>query len=208
MTNYPNEQALIKQLISGDEQAYRHVVKNYQSSMLYVARSIVGTSIADEIVQDAWLSVIKALPKFEGRSSLKTWILRIVSNSAKSRLRKESRQFAAGDAADLEILSSLPSEKFNDNGSWATPPKHWDIASPDALIASEELNNIVRRAIDKLPSLQQSIVTLREMEGLKMEDICKILEISESNSRVLLHRARTKIWQAIDKHQGKENVEL
>jgi len=208
MTNYPNEQALITQLLKGDEQAYRYIVKNYQSSMQYVARSIVGTAIADEIVQDAWLSVIKALPKFEGRSSLKTWILRIVSNSAKSRLRKESRQFAAGDAADLEILSSLPSEKFNDNGSWATPPKHWDIASPEALIASEELNNVVHRTINKLPTLQQSIVTLREMEGLEMEDICKILEISESNSRVLLHRARTKIWQAIDKHQGKENVEL
>jgi len=208
MTNYSDEQALIQQLLNSDEHAYRHIVKNYQGSMLYVARSIVGAANADEIVQDAWLSVIKALPKFEGRSSLKTWILRIVSNSAKTRLRKESRQFAAGNAADLEVLSNLSSEKFNENGSWATPPKHWDIASPDALIASEELNNVIRRTIDKLPALQQSIVTLREMEGLGMEDICKILEISESNSRVLLHRARTKIWQAIDKHQGKENVEL
>lgn len=208
MADYSDEQTLIRQLISGDEAAYRYVVKSYQASMQYVARSIVGSSIADEIVQDAWLSVVKALPKFEGRSSLKTWILRIVSNSAKSRLRKESRQFAAGDAADLEAMSSLPHETFNDKGGWADPPKHWDIDSPDALIASEELNEIVRHTMDKLPPLQQSIIMLREMEGLSMENICKILEISESNSRVLLHRARTKIWQAIDKHQGKENVEL
>jgi len=206
--DYSDEQVLIQQLLKRDNQAYRYAVQSYQKSMQYVAKSIVGTAIADEIVQDAWLSVIKALPKFEGRSSLKTWILRIVSNSAKSRLRKESRQFAAGDAADLEILSNAPNDRFNESGHWSNPPKHWDINSPEALIASDELRDIVKHTIEKLPALQQSIITLRDMECIGMEEICKILEISESNSRVLLHRARTKIWQAIDKHQGKENVEL
>jgi len=197
-----DEQDLIKLLLSGDEKAYRHVVKNYHNSMHYVARSIVGTAIADEVVQEAWVSVIKALPRFEGRSSLKTWILRIVSNSAKSRLRKESRHFSAGNANDMEALN-IPDERFSENGHWASPPSHWNIASPDALIAEEELNAVIRQTIDKLPEIQQAIISLRDMDGLSMEEICKILEISESNSRVLLHRARSKIWQAIEKHQGK-----
>ena len=195
------EQELIRQLLNGDEAAYRQVVTDYQSSMLYVARAIVGTAIADEIVQEAWVSVIKALPKFEGRSSLKTWILRIVSNNAKSRLRKESRHFSAGDAADLEVIG-MPHDRFTDNGHWAIPPSRWDIESPDELLTSDELRSCMQQAMDKLPPIQQTILSLRDMDGMSMEEICKILEISESNSRVLLHRARTKVFLAIEKFQG------
>ncbi|MDH3326526.1 MAG: RNA polymerase sigma factor [Gammaproteobacteria bacterium] len=195
------EQILIKRLLNGDENAYRDVVTDYHSSMLYVARAIVGTAIADEVVQEAWVSVIKALPKFEGRSSLKTWILRIVSNNAKSRLRKESRHFSAGDAADLEIIG-MPQERFSDNGHWAVPPSRWNIESPDELLTSDELQSCIRQAIDKLPAIQQTILSLRDMDDMSMEEICKILEISESNSRVLLHRARTKVFLAIEKFQG------
>lgn len=201
MENF-EEQELVKLLLSGDEKAYRHVVKTYHNSMLFVARSIVGTAIAEEVVQEAWLSVIKALPGFEGRSSLKTWVLRIVSNSAKSRLRKESRHFSAGDAQDMEALN-IPDERFVKNGHWSTPPVQWNISSPEALIAEEELNLVIRQTMSRLPEIQQAIISLRDMEGLSMEEICKILEISESNSRVLLHRARTRIWQAIEKYQGK-----
>lgn len=196
-----SEKELINRLLKGDENAFRQVVTDYNQGMLYVARAIVGTAIADEVVQESWLSAIKALPKFEGRSSLKTWILRIVSNSAKSRLRKESRHFSAGDSADLENIG-LPQDRFNENGSWSIPPARWNVESPDALIASDELQACIRFAIDKLPTIQQSILSLRDMEGMSMENICKILEISESNSRVLLHRARTKVFQAIDKYQG------
>ena len=195
------EQDLISRLIDGDEKAYREVVTDYHSSMLYVARAIVGTAIADEIVQEAWISVIKALPKFEGRSSLKTWILRIVSNNAKSRLRKESRHFSAGDAADLEVIG-MPQERFSDDGHWAVPPSRWNIESPDQLLTSEELQTCMREAIDKLPLIQQTILSLRDMDGMSMQEICKILEISDSNSRVLLHRARIKVFQAIEKFQG------
>jgi len=196
-----SEQDLINQLLKGDENAFHQVVTDYQQSMLYVARAIVGPAIADEVVQESWLSTIKALPKFEGRSTLKTWILRIVSNNAKSRLRKESRHFSAGNATDLETIG-LPQDKFNENGSWAIPPSRWNIESPEELLTSDELQACIRDAIDKLPPLQQSILSLRDMEGIAMEDICKVLEISESNSRVLLHRARSKVFLAIDKYQG------
>lgn len=195
------EQVLIQRLLDADEAAYRQVVTDYQSSMLYVARAIVGTAIAEEVVQEAWLSVIKALPKFEGRSSLKTWILRIVSNSAKSRLRKESKHFSAGNAADLEVIG-MPKERFSDDGYWAIPPSRWNIESPDELLTSAELQACMREAMDKLPPIQQTILSLRDMEGMSMQEICKILAISESNSRVLLHRARTKVFQAIEKFQG------
>ncbi len=195
------EENLIKRLIGGDENTFRQIVTDYQPSMLYVARAIVGTAIAEEVVQEAWMSAIKALPKFEGRSSLKTWILRIVSNNAKSRLRKESRHFSAGDAADLEIIG-MPQERFSDNGHWAIPPARWNIESPDELLTSNELYACMQQAISKLPPLQQSILSLRDMDGISMQEICKILDISESNSRVLLHRARTKVFQSIEKFQG------
>jgi len=196
-----SEQNLIKRLLDGDEKAYQQVVTDYHASMLYVARAIVGTAIADEVVQEAWVSVIKALPKFEGRSSLKTWILRIVSNNAKSRLRKESRHFSAGDAADLEVIG-MPENRFSDDGHWAVPPQRWNIESPDELLTSQELQSCMQQAIDKLPPVQQAILSLRDMNDMNMTEICKILDISESNSRVLLHRARTKVFQAIEKFQG------
>ena len=198
--NFIDEQELIEQLIRGEESAFRYAVTNYQQNMLYVARTIVGPAIADEIVQDAWISIIKALPKFEGRSSLKTWILRIVSNSAKTRLRKESRSIAVGDAQDIEI-SALSEDRFKSNGHWSSPPAQWSLATPDALLARDDLKDVIEKTIRSLPDIQQTIISLRDMEGMEMSEICKILDVSESNSRVLLHRARTKIWRAIEKHQ-------
>ena len=205
--DYSNEDVLIKDLLAGEELAFRHVIKTNQSSMLYVARSIAGMSIAEEVVQDAWISIIKALPKFERRSSLKTWSLRIVRNTAITRLQRESRSVAVGDINDLEILSQSK-EKFQKNGSWSSPLGHWDIASPEALLANDELINIIYSAIEKLPPNQQTIISLADIEAIPMDDICNILDISNSNARVLLHRARTKVWQAIEDYEGCENVKL
>ena len=205
--DYSNENLLVKDLLAGNELAFQYVVKTNQSSMLYVARSIAGMSIAEEIVQDAWISIIKALPKFERRSSLKTWSLRIVRNTAITRLKKESRSVAAGDINDLEILSQAK-DKFQDNGNWSSPPSHWDITSPEALLANDELIHIIYSSIEKLPPKQQAIISMADLEAISMEDICNILEISNSNARVLLHRARTKIWQAIEDYEGCENVKL
>lgn len=192
------EQELIKKLIVKDEDAYRYAIKTYNSSMHYVALAIVGDSIADEVVQEAWVAIIRALPKFEGRSSLKTWILRIVSNGAKTRLRKESRTVSMGDASDMETLG-VTVDRFKSNGMWQTPPNSWQAETPESLLASEQLRGKMEQVVDQLPEMQKTVLILREIEGLEMEEICKILDISESNSRVLLHRARTRLWETIDK---------
>ncbi len=196
-----NDDVLIKKMLDGDQASFQHAVTMYQGSMLSVAKAIVGSAIADEVVQEAWLSVIKALPNFERRSSLKTWILRIVSNCAKTRRRKEVRNFAMGNAQDLEQFS-LPAERFRENGMWAIEPSPWSKETPDELLSRDQLRQTITSTINDLPTPQRTVLVLREFEGLEMDEICKILDISASNSRVLLHRARTQIWQAIDQHQS------
>lgn len=196
-----NEQELIEKLINRDEAAFRYAITSYQKAMRYVAMAIVGDSIADEIVQDAWIAVLKALPKFEGRSSLKTWILRIVSNGAKTRLRKESRMVASGDAQDMET-AAIAASRFKEDGHWQAGPSQWQGETPESLLASEQLRGKMQSTIDQLPEMQKTVLMLREIEGINMEEICKILDISESNSRVLLHRARARVWETIDKFKA------
>jgi len=195
-----NEDDIIAKLLANDESAYRQVVRAYHGMMLYVARSIIGDSIAEEVVQEAWLAVLKALPNFERRSSLKTWILRIVSNTAKSRLRRESRIVSLDALTDTDN-AVIASSRFNDRGHWSNPPAVWHADTPESLLASNELKACIDNALNQLSPIQRSVITLRDMQGLDMDTICKILEVSESNARVLLHRARSHIREAIDENQ-------
>lgn len=195
----PSDDILIPKLLARDEQAYRQIVAAYHGLMVHLARAIVGAAIADEVAQESWLAVLKALPKFERRSSLKTWILRIVSNTAKSRLRHESRTVNLGDALDESPI--IDPARFKSNAHWASPPAMWHAETPDALLASTELRTCISTALESLPPIQRAAVTLRDMQGLSMENICKVLEVSESNGRVLLHRARSRIQLAIEEHE-------
>lgn len=197
----PSDDELIPKLLAGDEASYGQVVAAYHGLMVHLARAIVGDAIADEVAQETWVAVLRALPKFERRSSLKTWILRIVSNTAKSRLRHESRTVNLGDA--LEESPIIDPARFKLNAHWASPPAMWHADTPDALLASKELRACIDDALAELPPLQRAAVTLRDMQGLSMEVICKVLEVSESNGRVLLHRARSSIQMAIEEHEGK-----
>ncbi|NOX92072.1 MAG: RNA polymerase sigma factor [Gammaproteobacteria bacterium] len=167
--------------------------------MVHLARAIVGEAIADEVAQEAWVAVLRALPGFERRSSLKTWILRIVSNTAKSRLRHESRTVSLDES--FEESPIVDPARFKPNAHWASPPAMWHADTPDALLASTELRNCISDALAVLPPLQRAAVTLRDMQGLSMEVICKVLEVSESNGRVLLHRARSRIQMAIEEYE-------
>jgi len=195
----PNDDILIPRLLARDEQAYCQVVTAYHGLMVHLARAIIGSAIADEVAQEAWVAVLKALPKFERRSSLKTWILRIVSNTAKSRLRHESRTVNLGD--DFNDSPILDPTRFKADTHWSNPPAMWHADTPEALLASSELKTCISTALTSLSPIQRATVTLRDMQGLSMEDICKVLEVSESNGRVLLHRARTHIQLAIEEHQ-------
>ncbi|HKI74180.1 MAG TPA: sigma-70 family RNA polymerase sigma factor, partial [Pseudomonadales bacterium] len=161
---YESDAALVAALINREEQAFRIAIRRYQSAMLFLANSIAGEKIGDEVVQEAWFSIIRALPRFEARSSLKTWILRIVANEAKSRLRKENRSTSldAMTAEDPEFLA-----RYDEAGHWIASevPMAWSGDSPDELLTSDELRDCLELVIAALPELQGATLRLREQEG-------------------------------------------
>jgi RNA polymerase sigma-70 factor (ECF subfamily) len=188
-----DEKALIADLISGDEKAFELIVSNYHNLMLSVSRAIVGEAFADEVVQDAWISAIKALPKFEGRSSLKTWLLNIVSNGAKSRVKRENRTISLDDG-----WQSVSPDEFDNTGHRLEALLPWEEATPEALLANDQLQTSIENTFQALPPLQRAALTMYDMEGIEIKEVCNILDISASNARVLLHRARTSLHQCIE----------
>lgn len=192
------EDALIDGMITGDNDAFREAISRYQAPMKYLAQSLVGEKIADEVVQEAWFSALRAIDKFERRSSLKTWLLRIVANEGKTRLRKENRMTSleALTAEDPNIVN-----RFDETGHWSPGPAQWHADTPDALLATDELRDCMEELIDSLPNLQGATLNLREKQGYSLGEICNILEVSESNVRVLLHRARVRLFRCIDHFQ-------
>lgn len=194
-----DESQLIKRLITGDQRAFQQVVSAHHNTMLSVARAIVGEAFADEVVQDAWISAIKALPQFEGRSSLKTWLLHIVSNGAKTRVRRENRMSSLD-----EHWESEPADKFDHTGHRYDDVLPWEQATPEAILANEQLQTIIEQTFQELPALQRAALTMYDMEGIDMNEICNILSISSSNVRVLLHRARTTLHHKIEQYQQSE----
>ncbi|EEF78712.1 RNA polymerase sigma factor [Methylophaga thiooxydans] len=191
-----DEKTLIAKLIEGDAAAFEFVVTEYHSIMLAVSRAIVGEAFADEVVQDAWISAIKALPNFEGRSSLKTWLLHITSNGAKTRLRRESRQLSLDDGWQAE-----PGSKFDHTGHRIDDVLPWNVDTPEALLENDQLRQVIEHSYQQLPANQRAVLTMYDMEGFEMTEICNILDLSSSNARVLLHRARTALHHSIDKYR-------
>lgn len=192
-----DERDLITKLIAGDKAAFRTIVRDLSVPMNHVARAIVGAASASDVVQDAWTIVVKSISRFEQRSSLKTWVLRIVSNAAKSHLRKSARTITAGDAGEVEN-AGLNGHRFLDDGRWADPPRAWNMDTPERLLQSEQLRETVFEVIGQLPKRQKAVLLLHDLEQLAFNEICNILDITDSNCRVLLHRARTHVWQAIE----------
>lgn len=192
------ERLLIQQLIEGEAKAFDYVVSEYHGLMLTIARAIVGEAFADEIVQDAWLSAIKALPNFEARSSLKTWLLQITSNAAKTRFKREQRQVSLDEGWE-----SVPRDKFDQRGHRLDDVLAWEQETPDALLENEQLKELIETSFRQLPANQRALLTMYDMEGLSMSEICNILDISSSNARVLLHRARTTIHHKIEEYRGR-----
>lgn len=181
-----------------DHHCFTQLVATYHNTLLTVARSIIGSALADEVVQEAWVSAYNALPSFEGRSSVKTWLFTIVSNHAKTRLRKESR------AVSLDALEEMfPdfSDRFRPDGHWQAAPNQWHTESPESLLEETQLRRCIEHTLMQLPPLQRSVFTLRDLEQLSLEEICNNLGISDSNVRVLLHRARLRLLQVIDRYQ-------
>lgn len=190
----------LQPLRNRDHASFQQLVLQYHKHMLIVARAIVGESIAEEVVQEAWISVYNALPSFEGRSTLKTWIYRIVSNQAKSRLRKESRYTHPVNMND-DTPAYLSVTHFDANGHWSIPPPQWEDETPQNLAENEQLMECIEKTLENLSDQQKSVFILRDIDQQSLDDICNILDLSASNVRVLLHRARVKLMQVIDHYQ-------
>lgn len=183
-----------------DKQAFAWLVKRYHRSLLQVARAIVGESSAEDVVQEGWVAAYRALPNFEARSSLKTWLTTIVSNAAKTRLRKEQRTLLLDDLEFANV--AYPSEdRFRSDGHWSQPPFQWEAESPDELLASNQLHHCLEMALARMPAVQRSVFQLRDLDQTPLSAICNILEVSDSNVRVLLHRARLKLMKVIEHYQ-------
>ena len=191
-----NETEFLERLLAGEQQAFKELVDTYQSAMRAVAYAIVGNRQADEAVQDAWLAVVRSLPGFQRRSSLKTWLLTITANAAKNRYRQNRREVLLDDLPSPH--GSIGDDRFAADGHWRVTPFAWHEDTPEALLSQDELRQCLEHTLLSLPQLQSSVLILRERQGLALEEICNLLEISLSNVRVLLHRARLKVFATLE----------
>jgi RNA polymerase sigma-70 factor (ECF subfamily) len=171
---------LLASLRGGDERAFVALVDLYQGPMLRLAASFVPSrAVAEEVVQDTWLAMLRGIGSFQGRSSLKTWLFQILVNRARTTGTREQRTTPVVDPA-----------RFDDTGAWADPPSEWVAAADDLRLAAR-----IREWVDLLPERQRQVVLLRDVEGLAADDACAVLGISETNQRVLLHRGRSRLRQ-------------
>jgi RNA polymerase sigma-70 factor, ECF subfamily len=202
----PQDARLLDGLRMGDEAAFVELMREYGAGMLRVALMYVSSrAVAEEVVQEAWLGVLRGIGRFEGRSSLKTWLFRIVANTAKTRGVRESRSipFSAlgedgGDEPTVDPDRFLGSgERFP--GHWAVPPQAW---APESQLLSHEAMDVIDREIDRLPPAQRAVITMRDVQGFTAEEVCNALDLTETNQRVLLHRARAKVRSALEEYMG------
>lgn len=207
-----DEASLLNSLRAGDEVVFTSLVEEYHPSLVRLARLYVrDEAIADELAQETWLAVLKGLSGFEGRSSLKTWIFTILTNKAKTRGQRERRSFAFSDFENTDSDSpTVDPDRFRPpsegiwEGHWVEGPTHWKEIPEDSVLYSETMN-IIRQSIDSLPDNQRIVMTLRDMHELSSEEVCNVLGISETNQRVLLHRARAKVRQALENYSQLEH---
>jgi RNA polymerase sigma-70 factor (ECF subfamily) len=203
----PEDLRTVAALRAGDERVFRELVERYHASLIRVALLYVRTrAVAEEVVQDTWIGVLRSLPRFEGRSSLRTWIFRILANQARTRARREARSVPfsslAGDDDDSPTVDPdrfLAADHPAFPGHWASPPQSW-AARPEEELLARETRELVLAAIEALPPSQRAVISLRDVEGWSSDEVCDLLEISEGNQRVLLHRARAKVREALEEY--------
>ncbi len=187
-----DDQELLEGFLAGDREAFAALVRRYQPVLLQIARYYVNSAqTAEDVTQDTWIAVLKGAERFEGRASFKTWLFRIVANRARSTGTREKRQIPT-DPTD-----PVAGDRFNSEGMWKEPP----VSFAD-ILADTEVNTAVaiavRKVIADLPDVQRSVVTLRDVEGLSTSEVAALLEMSEANVRVVLHRTRARIREVVE----------
>ena len=189
--------SLLRRLRDGDERAFVALVERYHSTMLRVALAYVPSpAVAEEVVQDTWLAVLRGLSRFEERSSLRTWLFSILVNRARTTGQRETRSVPVADAGPV-----VDASRFGPSGAWAEPPEHW-IEEAENRIDAAKLAELLRAGLDVLPPRQREVVLLRDVEGLSGTEVCEVLAISEANQRVLLHRGRSRLRQVLESELG------
>lgn len=199
-----SEQALLQRLRAGDESAFEKLVMLYNAPMLRLASMYVANSrLAEEVVQDTWIGMLRGLDRFEGRSSLKTWLFSILVNRARTNARREGR-YVPLETGEEEYEPSVGSERFHPqdhpgHGEWVARPASWDEIPEEHLSSKETLDHIYR-AIRSLSEQQREVITMRDIEQWSAEEVCNVLGLNETNQRVLLHRARSKVRQQLENY--------
>ena len=202
------EQNLIERLRNGDEAAFTSLVDRYHGAMIRVALAHVSDrSVAEEVVQETWLGVMEGLDRFEERCSLKTWIFRILTNKARTRGVREGRHTTFSDVGACDDDPEEPAvdpSRFQRSGfwvdHWAVAPHNWDEETPEKLLLTKEGVTFLEQAIEGLPARLRQVLVMRDVEGVSSREVCSLLEISEANQRVLLHRSRSKVRRALERY--------
>jgi RNA polymerase sigma-70 factor (ECF subfamily) len=187
-----DDDAILARLRAGDEAAFEQLVSQHDAALHRVARTFVPTqALADDVVQETWLAVIRGLDGFEGRSSLRTWIFTILANRARTRAVREARNLPFSAIGD-EGGPTVDPAAFGRDGMWHSAPPRLD-SDPETHLLTGELRAYILDAVDELPDHMRAVITLRDIVGLTPQEVCDILEISDGNQRVILHRARAKV---------------
>jgi RNA polymerase sigma-70 factor (ECF subfamily) len=189
------DEALVDRLRAGDEAAFGALVQRHHVRLLRTAESLTPSrAVAEEVVQDTWLAVVRGIDRFEGRASVKTWLLRILVNRARTAGARELRSVPL----DPRPGPAVPIERFASTGAWASPPAPWADEAEDRVVA-ERLARRVKASLGELPEGQRQVLLLRDVEGLPSAEVCDLLGLSEGNQRVLLHRARARMRDILDR---------
>jgi len=198
-----DDSVLLRRLLDGDEASFTGLVDQYHGRLVRLARSFVkDQATAEEVVQETWLGVLKGLPRFEGRSALKTWIFRILVNRAKTRGVREARTVPFSELGDPEggAEPAVDPARFRPSGRWADPPRRWEDDTPETLLLRAEARRHLEAAIERLPARQRAVLVLRDIERVSAAEVCNILGIADTNQRVLLHRARSALHRALERY--------
>ena len=202
------EATLVAALRAGDETAFTALIENYHAALIGLALLFVDDrTVAEEVVQETWIGVLQGIGRFEGRSSLRTWLFRILTNRAKRRGQRESRTLPFSAIASRELERDEPAvdpDRFYPPGEqwaghWISAPSSWQ-GEPEHSLLAGEARHVIKEAIDALPLAQQRVITLRDIDGWSAAEVCNVLGVHETNQRVLLHRARSKVRRVLEQY--------
>jgi RNA polymerase sigma-70 factor, ECF subfamily len=208
--DWDDEVELVERLRAGDEEAFAELVDRYHASLVRVARMYVrDNATAEDVAAETWLAVVNGIDRFEGRSSLKTWLFRILTNRAKTRGQREARSVPFSSIGDSDE-PAVDADRFRLEdpyaGGWSDPPRPWE-GDPEERLLAGEARELILSTIEGLPPSQRAVITLRDIEGLSAEDARNVLGVTDTNQRVLLHRARSTVRRALERYFG-ENEDV